>query len=140
MSRRFLIPALVLLTLVPMALRAPGDGDHQMPPDMKQYVVGLIYRGDAWSPEVTPETMELQRAHLENIGRLAEEGKLVLAGPFGDDGDLRGLFFFNVDTVEEAEALAATDPAVKAGRLRVEMHPWWGPTKLETFLAGNEED
>ena len=59
---------------------------------------------------------------------------MVLAGPFGDGGDLRGLFFYDVKTMEEARELVDSDPAVKAGRLRVELHPWWGTTKLRDIV------
>ncbi len=69
--------------------------------------------------------MQLQMAHLKNIGRLAAEGKLVVAGPFLDDQPLRGIFIFNVETVEEAKKLTETDPAIKAGSLVLELHPFY---------------
>lgn len=92
---------------------------------METYYVALVFKGPTWAPGETPETVEIQKAHLANIRRLAESGTLVLAGPFVDDGDLRGMFVFRVSTLEEAQALCDTDPAVKAGRLRVELHPWY---------------
>ena len=107
-------------------------------PKMAQFFVGLIYRGTTWSPEVTQEGQELQAAHRANIRRLIISGEMVLAGPFGDGGDLRGLFFYNVETLEAAQALVDSDPAVKAGRLRVELHPWWGPAGLATLLRPKE--
>jgi len=73
------------------------------------------------------EAEEIQKAHLANISRLAKSGQLVAAGPFGDDGALRGIFVFRVGSLEEAQALADTDPAVKAGRLVIELHPWQVP-------------
>lgn len=93
--------------------------------EMTTYVVGFLYRGAAWTPDRTPEVEKLQEGHMANIKRLADEGKLVLAGPFSDGGDLRGLFVFKTDSVEQAKAWCDTDPAVKAGRLRVELHPWY---------------
>jgi len=56
---------------------------------------------------------------------MAETGKLLLAGPFTDDANLRGMFVFKVDSLQEAKALSDADPAVKAGRLVVELHPWY---------------
>jgi uncharacterized protein YciI len=53
-----------------------------------------------------------------------QEKKLAAAGPFIDGGKLRGVFVFQVGSIEEARALADTDPAVRAGRLVVELHPW----------------
>jgi uncharacterized protein YciI len=71
-----------------------------------------------------PEIQELQKAHIANIERLAKLGKLVVAGPFGDDGILRGIFVFRVSSLAEAQELCATDPMIKIDRLRVELHPW----------------
>jgi uncharacterized protein YciI len=93
---------------------------------MTAYLAFLV-RGDKWTPDKTPETEAIQKAHLANIGRLAEMKKLVVAGPFGDDGTLRGIFVFRVDSIEEARSLAATDPAVQAGRLALQIHPWVVP-------------
>jgi uncharacterized protein YciI len=75
----------------------------------------------------TPQVQELQKAHIANINRLAEAKKLIVAGPFGDDGNLRGIFVFRVNSVEEAQDLCATDPMIKVGRLAVELHPWQVP-------------
>ena len=76
---------------------------------------------------VEERTAELQKAHMANIYRLAETKKLVVAGPFGDNGQLRGIFVFKVATLAEARALADTDPAVQAGRLALDIHPWLVP-------------
>ncbi len=75
----------------------------------------------------TPQVQELQKAHLANINRLAEMKKLIAAGPFGDDGNLRGIFVFRVASLQEAQELCATDPMIKIGRLAVELHPWQVP-------------
>ena len=74
-----------------------------------------------------PEIQELQKAHIANIQRLAAMKKLLVAGPFGDNGDLRGIFVFRVGSLEEAQSLCTTDPMIKAGRLVVELHPWQIP-------------
>ncbi len=95
--------------------------------EMVTYYMGLLSRGPKWTPEVTPEVEHLQEAHMANIRRLGDEGKLVLAGPFTDGGALRGVFVFKVGSIEEAKALADTDPAVEAGRLLIEIHPWLVP-------------
>ncbi len=96
---------------------------------MKKYVMAYLKRGPNRSQD-SATRVQLQRAHLDNIIKMAEEGKLVLAGPFLDDGDVRGIYIFNVETVEEAEALTNTDPAIKAGSLVMELHPWYGSAAL----------
>jgi uncharacterized protein YciI len=97
------------------------------PEKMMTAYIAFLVRGDKWTPDKTPETEAIQKAHLANIVRLAELKKLVVAGPIGDDGTLRGIFVFRVDSIEEARSLAATDPAVQAGRLAVQVHPWVVP-------------
>ncbi len=96
---------------------------------MKQYVMAFLKRGPNRSQD-SATASNLQRAHLENITRLANNGKLVLAGPFIDDGDIRGIYIFNVKTIKEARLLTATDPAIEAGRLVMELHPWYGSAAL----------
>jgi len=91
---------------------------------MRTYVLGFLRTGPNRS-STEQEKDELQRAHLANITRLAKEGKIILAGPFLSGGDLRGLFLFDTDSVEEAGAWSASDPAVQAGIFRVELHPWY---------------
>lgn len=93
---------------------------------MTAYLAFLV-RGDKWTPERTPQTEEIQKGHMANIQRLAEMKKLVVAGPFGDGGRLRGIFVFRVESMEEARQLTMTDPAIKAGRLALELHPWLVP-------------
>ena len=99
----------------------------QTPLSRSNYIFGLLVRGPKWTKEQTAETNKIQEGHLANINRLAEAGKLVLAGPFYGDGDRRGVFIFKVDSLAEAQALTDTDPAVIAGRLKIELHRWSVP-------------
>ncbi|RMF63564.1 MAG: hypothetical protein D6743_10570 [Calditrichaeota bacterium] len=96
---------------------------------MHRYVLAFLKAGPN-RDQNAEEAERLQRAHLDNINRLADAGKLVVAGPFLDDGDLRGIYIFNVATVEEARELTATDPAIRAGRLVMELHPWYSSAAL----------
>jgi len=96
---------------------------------MRQYVMAFLKRGPNRSQD-SLTAANLQKTHLENIIRMANDGTLVLAGPFMDDGEIRGIYVFDVKTVEEARALTETDPAIKAGRLAMDLHPWYGPAAL----------
>lgn len=96
---------------------------------MRQYVMAFLKSGPNPSADST-EAMELQRAHLDNISRMAEEGDLVLAGPFMDSGEIRGIYVFDVRTVEEARELTETDPAIQSGALEMELRPWYGSAAL----------
>lgn len=96
---------------------------------MKKYVMAFLKAGPN-RDRTEEEANELQRQHLDNIHRMAEAGKLIIAGPFLDDGEIRGIYIFNVETVEEAQALTETDPAIQAGSLIMELHPWYGSAAL----------
>ena len=96
---------------------------------MKTYIMAFLKRGPNRDQDSTTAA-ELQKAHLKNIMRMAEEGKLVLAGPFLDNQEVRGIYVFDVPTIEEAKALTETDPAIKAGRLEMELRPWYGSAAL----------
>jgi len=99
---------------------------------MRTYIVGFLRRGPNWTPEKTAETKKLQEGHMANINRMAETGKLILAGPFSDSTDLRGMFVFDLTDVEEAKAMAEQDPAVQAGRLVIDWHPWFSASGIRS--------
>lgn len=101
---------------------------------MRRYVLALLLAGPN-RDQSEEEAARLQKAHLANIARLGEEGKLVLAGPFLADGQLRGIYVFAVESVEEAQKLTETDPAIQAGRLKMELHPWYGSAALGLLNA-----
>jgi len=97
---------------------------------MSRYVMAFLKKGPNRGQDSTTAA-QLQRAHLENITKMAEEGTLVLAGPFLDEGDIRGIYIFNVASVEEAKKLIESDPAIQAGRLVMELHPWYGSAAVK---------
>ena len=88
------------------------------------YYFGLLVRGPEWTPEMTPQVQELQEMHMANIRRMGETGKLVIAGPLENGGQLRGIYVFKLNSLQEAKSWSETDPAVKAGRFGIEIHPW----------------
>lgn len=100
---------------------------------MKAYVMAFLKKGPNRDLD-SAATAQLQEAHLKNIFRMADEGKLVIAGPFLDDTEIRGIYIFDVPTVEEAQKLTATDPAIKAGSLVMELHPWYGSAALPLLV------
>jgi uncharacterized protein YciI len=104
-------------------------GKANMPLDFKTVYFGFLTKGPNRKDgdDKMPEVVELQKAHIANINRLAQTKKLVMAGPFVDDSELRGVFVFRVDSLKEAQELAATDPMIKIDRLKIELHPWQVP-------------
>jgi uncharacterized protein YciI len=101
------------------------------PYGMKNYVFVILKTGPADANFKGKERDDIFAGHMANIGRLAEEGKLAIAGPFGkNEKGYRGLYIFNVGTVEDAKKLVETDPAVRAGILVADMTPWYGSASL----------
>ncbi len=97
---------------------------------MKKYVIAFLYSGSKVNDYTAEQRSEYQKGHMENITRLAEMKKLILAGPFFGNEELRGLFFFDVESIAEAEALTQTDPSIQAGILRMELKEWYGSAAL----------
>ena len=92
---------------------------------MKRYVFMLLNSGDTKS-KTQEEAAKYQEMHLAHLSKLAETGKLIVAGPFDGGGEHRGLLIFDVETVDEALKLEGEDPMVKTDRLRMEAFYWWG--------------
>jgi uncharacterized protein YciI len=98
---------------------------------MKTYVLCILKTGPKDAEIKGDERKEIFAGHFANIGRLADEGKLAVAGPFGkNDRAYRGLYIFNVATIEEAEKLVILDPAVKAGVFVPELTLWYGSAAM----------
>ena len=92
---------------------------------MKRYVFMMLDSGEVKSKDST-EAAHFQQLHMAHLNKLAENGKLILAGPFEGGGEHRGLLIFDVETVEEALKLEGEDPSVKSGRLKMNAFYWWG--------------
>jgi len=137
---------MLLVFALLLAVASPGsaqDGDFdetlakRLKADdmgMKKYVMAFLKRGPN-RPKDAAEAKTIQAGHMANIGRMAKEGKLVVAGPFMDNGELRGIYVFNVESVAEAEELTKTDPAIQAGTLVMELHPWYGSAAMQEVNA-----
>jgi uncharacterized protein YciI len=98
---------------------------------MRSYVFVMLRTGPA-DAEITDkdERTEMFRGHFANIGKLAEEGKLVLAGPLANGADERGLFILNVESIEEAQSLMQGDPTIANGIFKVEYINYYGSAAL----------
>ncbi len=119
----------LVLLILPFSLQAQEKKEKTFKAGeytMKQYYFVMLSKG-AKRSEITDTAKinEIQRGHMANLDRLAKEGKIIVAGPFGDDGNWRGIFIFDCETREEVEKLLKTDPAIATGRLDYEIHPWW---------------
>ena len=106
---------------------------------MKPYVLVMLKTGENKTTD-KDETNRLFRGHMENIQRLVKEGKLIVAGPLGkNDQTYRGIFIFDVRTIEEANTLVQTDPAVKEKLFAVELFQWYGSAALKEYLPSSDK-
>ena len=106
---------------------------------MKKYVLVILKTGENKTAG-KEESGEAFRGHMENIGKLVKDGKLIVAGPLGkNDQTYRGIFIFNVPTIEEARELVATDPAIKANLLAADLFEWYGSAALAEYLPVSDK-
>lgn len=142
---RHWLPALVLTCIVATLLGAEEPERTKTPafdPElakklgadergMRMYVLCILKTGPKDAGIKGKEREEIFAGHFANINRLADEGKLAVAGPFGkNDKSYRGLYIFNVASIEEAEALVVLDPAVKAGVFVPDLTLWYGSAAM----------
>ena len=99
---------------------------------MKQYFMCFLKAGPK-RDQNSEEAAVIQENHLAHLAQLAADRKICLAGPFADDSGIQGVVIFSTPTYEEAVSLATADPAVKAGRLVVEIHPFWAAVGAQLF-------
>ncbi|KAA5827555.1 hypothetical protein FPF71_01560 [Algibacter amylolyticus] len=97
---------------------------------MQQYFMAFLKKG-AIRMQNEEESAKLQKQHLAHLKKMYQLGYADISGPFGDDGDIRGITIYNVPTLKMADSLANSDPMVKAGRLVIEVHPWWAAKGFE---------
>lgn len=91
---------------------------------MQQYFMAILKSGPNRN-QPKAEADSLQLLHRAHLGRMYEDGYADISGPFGDDGEMRGITIYNVPTLKMADSLANLDPMMQSGRLRVEIKPWW---------------
>ena len=125
----------LLFILSATALIAQNNSSTQKPEEQirKYWFVMLIKGPNRNQDSVT--AAKIQKGHLDNMDKLYNEGKLKVAGPFGDGKDWHGIFIFDCPTKEEVENLLKTDPAVAAGRLICDIRPWY-TAPIGSFVPG----
>ena len=106
---------------------------------MKSYMLVILKTGTNLSAD-KPFKDSCFAGHLQNINRLVEAKKLIVAGPIGkNDNSYRGIFILAVTTVEEASQLLETDPAIKAKFLAADLYQWYGSAALPGYLEVSDK-
>lgn len=101
---------------------------------MKSYTLVILKTGSA---EIEDQAVRdsLFRGHFTNMSRLAEEGKLIVAGPLGaNENAYRGLFIFDTTSTEEVNEMLQADPTIREGIFEAEIYPWYGSAALSKYI------
>jgi uncharacterized protein YciI len=106
---------------------------------MKKYFLVILKTGSNQISD-TAIVDSIFSGHMKNIGRLADNGSLVVAGPLGkNDKTYRGIFILNASTLDEAEKLLSTDPAVNSKMLEGEFYSLWCTAALQSIPGIHEK-
>jgi uncharacterized protein YciI len=106
---------------------------------MKSYILVILKTGPAKIDD-KQKMDSLFRGHMENIGRLASLGKLVVAGPLGrNEKSYRGIFILNAKSTDEANSMLSTDPAIKEKIFEAELYNWYGSAALPMYLKSHDK-
>jgi uncharacterized protein YciI len=135
---RRLSPALFALAVVMLAA-FPVAGSEGARPENVRYRLGLLVRGPSWTPGRTARTDSIQAGHMANIGRMWEHGALLVAGPFENGNELRGVFVFRPGD-DPLDSLMAGDSAIATRRLECRLYPWLAPPGIgEDYRRSHEQ-
>lgn len=127
----------ILLFAFPVLVFAQQPPTKKLEDQIKQFWFIMLKKGTNRGQD-SATAASIQDQHMANINRLYKEGILKVAGPFGDEGDWRGIFIFDCASRQEAENYLNTDPAIKSGRLSYEIHPWY-TAAVGSFVSGKHE-
>ncbi len=119
MKKSVAVAVLFLAAALPVAA-------GEMPEGMVSYQLVLLRGGPGETKYADERELQaMQEERLAWLGRLHAEGTAIVSGPIWQGGDLRGALVLDVPSRQEAEAVLAGDPWVRAGREVPEIHPWW---------------
>jgi uncharacterized protein YciI len=127
--KKFALACCILLSVLSLTSQAQNKNDNKTAKpkpeeQIRKYWFVMLLKGENRTQD-SATAANIQKAHLANIDRLYNEGKIKVAGPFGDRGSWLGIFIFDCETKEEVESLLKTDAAVSSGRLAYDIRPWY---------------
>ncbi|MCJ8319214.1 MAG: YciI family protein [Colwellia sp.] len=106
---------------------------------MKKFVLVILKTGSNTSTDKTLKNAAF-KGHIDNISRLVDEKKLIVAGPLGkNDKTYRGIFILDVSSIDQANEILLSDPAIKANYLAAEVIEWYGSAALATYLEASDK-
>jgi uncharacterized protein YciI len=130
----WLVIAIFMISCITLAAQQRTLADQHPENQVRKYWFVMLLKGNNRTQD-SATAAKIQEDHLANIHKLYEEGKLKVAGPFGDDGNWLGIFIFDCASKENAEKLLQTDPAIISGRLTYDIRPWY-TAPIGSFVPG----
>lgn len=131
MKLKFLFIALSIVLLCNIETKAQKKLQVAKPPvetaedqPMKTYVMVFLKAGENRTQQAA-EAKKIQAAHMQHLDKMHKEGKLLMAGPFTDEHEIKGILVMNSIDIDEVKNIVEEDPAIKAGRLKAEYHLWY---------------
>lgn len=132
--KKLILSAFLLISSAATFAQQTDNKEKKPIEQIRKYWFVLLKAGPHTNQDSATKA-KLQEAHIANIDRLYYEGKIKVAGPFGEKGDWKGIFIFDAESKEEVEKLLQTDPAIAAGRLSYEIKPWY-TAPMGSFVPG----
>lgn len=126
----------LLLIVILAAICCIANSQNNTKPEeqIRKYWFVMLLKGPIRNQD-SALAAKIQKGHLDNMDKMYYDGKLKVAGPFGDGKDWQGIFIFDCATKEEVETLLKTDPAIAAGRLIADIRPWY-TAPIGSFVPG----
>jgi len=133
------IPMLIIFFIfVSLVAAAQKNKEEKLEDQIRQYWFVMLLKGPNRNQD-SATAAKIQEGHMANINRLYNDGKLKVAGPFGDNGNWLGIFIFDCPTKEEVEKDLKTDPAIISGRLSYDIRPWY-TAATGSFIPGKPKN
>lgn len=96
---------------------------------MRPYVLVILKTGPK-KIEDKAKREKVFQGHFANMGRLAAEKKLVVAGPLDGKEGRRGIFVMATPDIEQAKSYVESDPVITSGEMVAEYHKFYGSAGL----------
>lgn len=127
---------LLLLILAIQQVQSQNNTTSTQKPEdqIRKYWFVMLLKGPVRNQD-SATAASIQKGHMDNMDKMYYDGKLKVAGPFGDGKEWQGIFIFDCPTKEEVENLLKTDPAVASGRLIYDLRPWY-TAPIGSFVPG----
>jgi uncharacterized protein len=108
---------------VQQAPPAPNASPTQAKPPMKSWLIRIIPPRPTFDKDSTPAEDALMEQHFAYWKDLNDKGVCIFGGPVLDPKGVYGIIVVRTATEDEANALAAGDPSVKAGLNKNDVAP-----------------